>query len=101
MSRTTVNDILTVAIVTVILNLLFSFFLFAWVTDDDLTNIPKEPLNRFISLFYYSITTFTTTGFGDIYAKSNRMKLIISLYMISVFAITVHFLLNIKIMHIL
>jgi hypothetical protein len=69
-------------------NIIFALFLFIWVTDDDLKNIPKEPLSRYISLFYYSITSFTTTGYGDIFALSNRMKLIISLYMISIFSIT-------------
>ena len=75
-----------------IINISFSLFLFTWVTDDDLYGLPKDGIQRYISLFYYSITTFSTTGFGDIYDKSVRMKLVISLYMIFVFAITTSFL---------
>ena len=72
-------------------NIVFALILFPWVTNDDLNNIQEPPLNRFISLFYYGITTFTTTG----YAKSNRMKLFVSLYMIFVFSITASFLFKI------
>jgi len=39
-----------------------------------LNGLPKNNQDRLISLFYYSITTFTTTGFGDVYAKSNKNR---------------------------
>jgi len=74
------------------INLFFTIILFTWATDDDLNNIPKAWGERFVSIFYYLITTFTTTGYGDIYAKSVRMKLFISAYMIIVFSLTVSFL---------
>ena len=83
------NELLKCIFFIFVTNIIFAMFLFPWVTDDDLNNIPEQPLNRFISLFYYGITTFTTTGYGDIYPKSNRMKIIISFYMIIVFSITV------------
>lgn len=74
------------------INLFFTVILFTWATDDDLNNIPKPWGERFISIFYYLITTFTTTGYGDIYAKTIRMKLFISFYMIIVFSLTASFL---------
>jgi hypothetical protein len=89
MANITSEEIFTSVFYILCINIIITIFLFSWATDDDLNNIPKEPLDRFISLFYYSMTTFTTTGYGDIYAKSNRMKIVISLYMIFVFAITV------------
>ena len=95
MGSITYKEILKCILYITSVNLAFTLFLFTWATDDDLNNIPKPSFSRFISLFYYSITTFTTTGYGDIYAKSNRMKIIVSLYMILVFSITVSFLFKI------
>ena len=91
MAKVTFNEVAKVALFAIIFNFLVSLFLFTWVTDDDLNNIPEAPLSRFVSIFYYSITTFSTTGYGDITAKSNRMKLFTSLYMILVFAVTIVF----------
>ena len=92
MSKITFKEIKKISIFIIAVNILLSFFLFLWVTDDDINGLPKNNMDRFISLFYYSITTFTTTGFGDVYAKSNRMKLLSSLYMILIFSVTGSFL---------
>ena len=94
MSKTTLKKFFISVRYVIIINLIFSLILYSFVTDDDLNNIPKRPVDRFISLFYFLITTFTTTGYGDIYAKSNRMKILISCYMIFVFSLTVSFLFN-------
>ena len=92
MSKITFKEIKKISIFIISVNILLSLFLFLWVTDDDINGLPKNNIDRFISLFYYSITTFTTTGFGDVYAKSNRMKLLSSLYMILIFSVTGSFL---------
>ena len=89
MGKVTFNEVAKVAAFAIFINFIVTLFLFTWVTDDDVNNIPEAPLSRFVSLFYYSITTFSTTGYGDITAKSNRMKLFISLYMIIIFAVTI------------
>ena len=100
MSKTTLKKFFISVRYVIIINLIFALILYSFVTDDDLNNLPKRPedrffsWDRFISLFYFLITTFTTTGYGDIYAKSNRMKLLISCYMIFVFSLTVSFLFN-------
>ena len=94
MSKTTLKKFFISVRYVIIINLIFSLILYSFVTDDDLNNIQKRPVDRFISLFYFLITTFTTTGYGDIYAKSNRMKILISCYMIFVFSLTVSFLFN-------
>jgi hypothetical protein len=92
MSKITFNEIKKICIFILSVNILLSLFLFLWVTDDDLNGLPKNNKDRFVSLFYYSITTFTTTGYGDVYAKSNRMKLVSCLYMILIFSVTGSFL---------
>jgi hypothetical protein len=79
----------------IIFNLLFTVILYSWATENDLHNLPKSNYDRFMSIFYFLITTFTTTGYGDIYAKSMRMKLFISCYMIIVFSLSSSFLFDI------
>ena len=94
MSKLTTREIFIAFSYIVILNVFLSLLLVFWVTDDDLNNLPESWGDRFISILYYLITTFTTTGYGDIYAKSSRMKLLISVYMIIVCAFTVSFLID-------
>jgi hypothetical protein len=72
-----------------IINFLFTLFLMTWVTDNDIKGLPEKEeglWSRFIALFYYSITCFSTTGYGDILAVSNRARLAVGLYLIAVFS---------------
>jgi hypothetical protein len=68
------------------ISVIFALVMYPWVTDDDMSGLPKKPLDRFVSLMYFSVTTFTSTGYGDIVAKSNRAKIIVSMYMAVAFA---------------
>ena len=86
MTNISKKEIIKLSGFAILINLIFTLFLFSWVTDDDITGLPKNKTERFISLFYYGVTTFTTTGYGDICAKSSRMKLVISFYMILIFS---------------
>ena len=70
MSKIRLQELVICITYITMINLFFTIILFSWVTDDDLNNIPKGWGERFVSIFYYLITTFTTTGYGDIYAKS-------------------------------
>ena len=74
-----------------IINIMFSLFLNTWVTVDDLNNIPENKYDRFIHIFYFVVNTFTTTGYGITYPISNRMKLLISVYMIFIYVLTISF----------
>jgi hypothetical protein len=76
------SEIYRLSLSILFINIIFAFLLLIWVTDKDIHGLPSNILDRYISLFYFGVTTLTTTGYGDIYAKSNRMKLIISMYMI-------------------
>ena len=91
MSKVTLKEVFTFIGYILIINIILTLMLVFWVTDDDLNNLPQSRGERLVSIFYYLITTFTTTGYGDIYAKSVRMKLIISFYMIIIFALTASF----------
>ena len=76
------SEIIRLSISILFINIIFAFLLLIWVTDNDIQGLPPNILERFISLFYYGVTTVTTTGYGDIYAKSALKKIIISIYMI-------------------
>ena len=88
------NEIYRLSVSIFFINILFAFLLLVWVTDNDIHGLPKNTLDRFISLFYYGITTLTTTGYGDIYATSSRMKIVISLYMVLAMSGVISLLLN-------
>jgi hypothetical protein len=71
----------------VLINLLFAAILYFTITDDEMTGVPKKRgWDRFVTLFYYGVTVFTTTGFGDISVQSTRLKLFVSLYMLLVYS---------------
>ena len=68
----------------------FAAFLTTWVTDYDISGLPKGWFDRFVTLLYFSVTTFTSTGYGDIAPKSNRARIIMSAYMTTALAGTVY-----------
>ncbi len=78
------HEVLYVLLMAFLINFAFALFLLTWVKNSDLSNLPTEIVERFIMLFYFGISIFTTTGFGDISAKSKRMRLIVALYLILV-----------------
>ena len=82
MTRITGKEVLTVFGTVVFVNFLFALFLFPWVTDEDISNLPKKGFDRFLTLFYFGIASFTTTGYGDVVAKSRRLKILIIIYIL-------------------
>ena len=64
--------------------LLFTLFLLSWVTDEDMKGLSKDPINRFVDLFYFVVACFSTTGFGDIYAQSSKARMSVAIYMLAV-----------------
>jgi voltage-gated potassium channel len=63
----------------VFFTLLFSLVLYLIFDENDI-NYDKE--TKFIDLWYFSITTYTSTGYGDIVPISTRARIITSLYML-------------------
>ena len=69
-----VKSVAQLLVILLVVNVIFSAFLYSWVTDEDITNLPKKPSERFMALFYYTVTTSTSTGYGDIVPKSTRAR---------------------------
>jgi hypothetical protein len=60
------------------INFAVAAFLYSWATDDDISNLPKDPKERFWALVYFTVTTSTSTGYGDIVPKSIRARMLSS-----------------------
>jgi hypothetical protein len=74
----------------ILVNLIFALILFPWATDKDINGLVGSNIDKFITLFYFGVTIFTTSGFGDVYAKSNKLKIFITLYMLLVISFAIH-----------
>lgn len=75
----------TLFVSVLIINLVIAGFLFTWATDDDFTNLSKNPAQRYIELVYFCVTTFTTTGYGDVVPVSLRARITMTFTMLVVF----------------
>jgi hypothetical protein len=76
-----------------VLNLIFTSLMFVGgISSEDLNHLPVDKADRFVSLFYYSMGTFSTTGWSDIYAISLRMKVIAGLFMVTSMSLTITYL---------
>jgi hypothetical protein len=73
----------------IVFNFAFAAFLYSWVTDDDISNLPKDPKERFMALVYFTVTTSTSTGYGDIVPKSIRARMVSSALQIGMLALIV------------
>lgn len=70
----------------VLFNLLVALWLYTWVTDDDLSGLRGDTGGRLVDLLYFTITCFSSLGFGDIMPQSDRAKLFVSGYVLAVYA---------------
>jgi hypothetical protein len=86
MARIEASEIFKVLVTAVVVNTFFAVFLMTWVTKDDLSSLPDDLGDRFIHLFYFGVVSFTTTGYGDITPKSNRLKIVMACYLLLVIA---------------
>jgi hypothetical protein len=71
-------------------NLAFAGSLIPWVTDNDFIGLRKDGSERFVDLFYFSVASFSTAGYGDISPKSTRAKLFTSIFLLFVYAAAVY-----------
>lgn len=62
-------------VILLVVNFAVAAFLYSWATDDDVSNLPKDPKERFWALVYFTVTTSTSTGYGDIVPKSVRARM--------------------------
>ncbi len=84
-----IKDVAQLMILFLIMNLLFSLFLYTWVTDNDISNLPKNKHERFMAILYFTITTSTSTGYGDIVPKSVRARIASSVLQVFMFAMII------------
>jgi CBS domain containing-hemolysin-like protein len=75
-------DISKVFIYVVLCITLFTLFLHAWVTKDDIQNLPDDPKERLPTLFYFSTVTISSIGYGDVYPKSVRARMAVTVFII-------------------
>lgn len=68
----------------IITNICFAIAMYNWVTDEDMRGLRKKKSERFADLFYFSVVSFSTAGYGDISAKSTRAKIAVSLFLLFV-----------------
>ena len=83
------KDVATLMFLFLIMNLVFSLFLYTWVTDNDISNLPKNKRERFMAILYFTITTSTSTGYGDIVPKSVRARIASSMLQVFMFAMII------------
>ena len=90
--RITATEVLKLLLAALVVNGLFALMLYFWASNSDIGGLPASGWARFVALFYFGVTTFTTTGYGDLVAKSTRMRAVVAAYMILVFAGALSFL---------
>ena len=97
MTRITLKEVSTVFLGALFINICFASLLFVWVTEEDIENLPKDSLNRFLTLFFFSVTSFTTIGFGEygyVKVKSLRLKILVTFYILLAISGAASFLFN-------
>ena len=88
----TATEVLKLVLAALVINGLFALVLYFWASNSDIGGLPAGGWSRFVALFYFGVTTFTTTRYGDLVAKSTRMRAVVAAYMILVFAGALSFL---------
>jgi len=68
-------SLLVVSIVIIFSVLFYPFNYTHWIGIDEKEDIGFK--NRFFNRLYFTMTTFSSTGYGDIYPKSKNLKIIV------------------------
>jgi hypothetical protein len=79
-----IGDLIKLILALFLTNIGFAAFLFGWVTDNDIGGLRKGGIDRFVDLFYFSIVSFSTAGYGDIAPKTTRAKMSVSSFLVFV-----------------
>lgn len=95
------KDFITFAVVSILLVIIsfsIDYYCLFRINPGDFSGIiPKENLlTEFISFFYYSISVFTTAGFGDIKPNSTSAQVFVSMELMIAFFFTILFIANIS-----
>lgn len=85
MARIKAEEVLKVFTTILLANVVFAVLLYPWVTEEDIENLPIEPVDRWLALFFFGVTSFATIGFGEygsVRVKSRRLKILITFYIL-------------------
>jgi len=80
------HQLIKYIIVALIINLIITIMLFTFISEDDFAGIPTNKYDKFITLFHYCISIFSTIGNCEIYPRSSRAKLLVSSFMMFISA---------------
>jgi uncharacterized membrane protein YkvI len=75
-------DISKLIVYVILCVLAFTTFLYSWATDDDFHGLPKKREERLPTLFYFSMSTISSIGYGDVYPKSVRARMSVVAFML-------------------
>ena len=94
------QDILTIVapgILVIILSFAIDYYCLFRIRPDAFTGFISKPtiIAEFVSSFYFSISVFTTAGFGDIYPKSTSAQVFVSTELLIAFLFTILIISNI------
>lgn len=87
-----------IEIINLLLNnficLIFYFVLYAMLYKQSPSNFKSA--NSYLDIFYFTTTTQSTIGYGDITPASDIAKIIVCTHHVAIILIAIHFIINIK-----
>lgn len=95
------NEFLTFIVSSVLLIIVSyaaDFYCLFRINEIAFSGVPlrENIINEFINFFYYSISVFTTAGFGDIKPNSSTAQILVSAELMIAFFFTILFIANIS-----
>lgn len=91
-----IREFITLAVGLIVVCLVFTVVLLLFTTDENdfFYQIKPNQNERPFTLFYFSISTATTVGYGDISPKSMRSRLFCIIFKLFIFAGIISLLFN-------
>ena len=85
------NTVINILKVHALFLIVFYFIYLIGIKTDkkSWSGIDKMHGNEWLHAFYFTVTTHTTVGFGDVYPKATLWRMIISLHIICVYILTI------------
>lgn len=76
------QSIANLFMIVVCINLIIGTLFYLIMSDKDLTNLPKDPLERWWMCVYFSSVMFGTVSYGDVVPTSHFARGIVSVYVL-------------------
>jgi len=75
---------------SIIIMLFFSIYSYHYIKGKDEHFTYPHDIHNLWDIFYYTMTTHSTTGYGDISPKSTQMRIVTSIHMLCVVILSIH-----------